>query len=114
MTEEDKDDNPISEDDDSDEYAPSVKPKPRPFKVATKPLTKEKGKIGSPAAGAGRRSTRTVSLLEKQIKDISLLDGVDDSITIVPNRKARAAYGGPDVEFVPGKYDVDTTKKKKR
>lgn len=114
MTEEDEDHDPISEDDDSDEYAPSTKPKPRPFKVATKPLTKAKAKIGTPAGGAGRRSTRTVSLLEKQMEDISLLEGADDSITIVPNRKARAAYGGPDVEFVPGKYDVDTTKTKKR
>lgn len=59
-----------------------------------------------------------MSLLEKQIKDLSLLedgtDGADDSVTILPNRKARAAYGGPDVVFVPGKGDLDTTKKKKR
>jgi hypothetical protein len=110
-------DDPISEDDDSDEYAPSAKPKSRPFKVATKPSGKDKGKAGSPVAKIGRRSTRTVSLLEKQIKYISLSEGTcgaDDSVTIVPNRKARAAYGGTDVEFVPGKDDIDTTKRKKR
>ncbi|KAG2155501.1 kinesin-domain-containing protein [Suillus clintonianus] len=109
-------DDPISEDDESDDYAPPAKAKSRPIKVAIKPLAK--GKVGSPAATTGRRSTRTVSLLEKQLKDISLLEdgtgGADDSITILPNRKARAAYGGPDVVFVPGKDDIDITKKKKR
>ncbi|OAX44922.1 kinesin-domain-containing protein [Rhizopogon vinicolor AM-OR11-026] len=116
MTEEDEslEDDPISEDDDSDEYALSAKPKPRLFKVVTKPSAKQKAKVGSPVAKTGRRSTRTVSSLEKQIKDISLSDGADDSVTIVPNRKARAAYGGPDVDFVPGKDDIDTTKRKKR
>jgi hypothetical protein len=113
--EESVEDDPISEDDESD-YAPLAKAKSRPFKVAAKPPAK--GKAGIPATRTSRRSTRTVSLLEKQIKDLSLLeDGtgdVDDSITILPNRKARAVYGGPDVVFVPGKGDLDTTKKKKR
>ncbi|KAG2149677.1 kinesin-domain-containing protein [Suillus cothurnatus] len=113
--EESVEDDPISEDDESD-YAPLAKAKSRPFKVAAKPPAK--GKAGIPAARTSRRSTRTVSLLEKQIKDLSLLDDgtgdVDDSITILPNRKARAVYGGPDVVFVPGKGDLDTTKKKKR
>jgi hypothetical protein len=119
VTEEDEGlaDDLVTEDDDSDEYTPSAKPTPRPFKVATKRLAKEKGKMGSSVTKAGHRSTRSVSLLGKQIKDISLSEdicGADDSITIVPNRKARAAYGGTDVEFVPGKGDIDTTKRKKR
>lgn len=113
--EESVEDDPIS-DDESDIYTPPTKAKSRPFKVAIKPLAK--GKVGSSAANTGFRSTRSVSLLEKQIKDLSLLedgtDGADDSVTILPNRKARAAYGGPDVVFVPGKGDLDTTKKKKR
>ncbi|KAG1783598.1 kinesin-domain-containing protein [Suillus placidus] len=115
MTEEEESD-PISEDDESDDYAPPAKANSKPFKVVVKPLAK--GTVGSPAAQTGRRSTRTVSLLEKQIKDLSLLEdgtgGADDSVTILPDRKARAAYGGPDVVFVPGKGDLDTTKKKKR
>lgn len=114
--EESVEDDPISEDDESDIYTPPTKTKSRPFKVVIKPLAK--GKVGSSAANTGLRSTRSVSLLEKQIKDLSLLedgtDGADDSATILPNRKARAAYGGPDVVFVPGKGDLDTTKKKKR
>lgn len=113
---EDSVDDPISEDDESDDYAPLAKVKSRPFRVAVKPLAKEK--VGITEAKTGRRSTRTVSLLEKQVKDLSLLEydigGADDSVTILPNRKARAAYGGPDVVFVPGKGDLDTTKKKKR
>ncbi|KAG1757256.1 kinesin-domain-containing protein [Suillus lakei] len=117
MTEEESvEDDPISEDDESDDYAPPAKAKSRPFQVAVKPLAK--GKVESQATKTGRRSTRTVSLLEKQIKDISIVEvgtgGADDSVTILPNRKARAAYGGPDVVFVPGKGDLDTTKKKKR
>ncbi|KAG2044339.1 hypothetical protein BDR03DRAFT_234897 [Suillus americanus] len=118
MTEEEEsmEDDPISEDDESDDYAPLAKAKSRPFKVAAKPLAK--GKVGIPESRISRRSTRTVSLLGKQIKDLSLLeDGTgdaDDSVTILPNRKARAAYGGPDVVFVPGQGDLDTTKKKKR
>ncbi|KAG1773012.1 kinesin-domain-containing protein [Suillus occidentalis] len=114
--EESVEDDPISEDDESDIYTPPTKTKSRPFKVVIEPLAK--GKVGSSAANTGFRSTRSVSLLEKQIKDLSLLedgtDGADDSVTILPNRKARAAYGGPDVVFVPGKGDLDTTKKKKR
>lgn len=120
MTEEEGsvEDDPITEYDESDDYAPLAKAKSRPFKMADKPLAKGKGKVGNPTTETGRRSTRTVSLLEKQIKDLSLLEdgtgGADDSVTILPNRKARAVYGGPDVVFVPGKGDLDTTKKKKR
>ncbi|KAG1787830.1 kinesin-domain-containing protein [Suillus plorans] len=120
MTEEEGsvEDDPITEYDESDDFAPLAKAKSRPFKMADKPLAKGKGKVGNPTAETGRRSTRTVSLLEKQIKDLSLLEdgtgGADDSVTILPNRKARAVYGGPDVVFVPGKGDLDTTKKKKR
>jgi len=115
--EESLEDDSISEDDNSDEYAPSAKPTPRPFKVATKRLTKAKEKTSSPVAKTGRRSTRAVSLLEKGVNDISLSEGIcgaDDSVTIVPNRKIHAAYGGSDVEFVAGKVDIATTKKKKR
>ncbi|KAF9229627.1 kinesin-domain-containing protein [Gyrodon lividus] len=67
-----------------------------------------------------RRSTKSaVSKLEQDINGLSISGDVgpevDDSVIILPNRRVRQAtaeLGG--VEYVPGKGEVDTMKKKKR
>jgi hypothetical protein len=49
--------------------------------------------------------------------DLERVPGGDDSVLVIPNRKARAAAivnGGPDVTYIPRKGEVDVAKKRKR
>lgn len=101
-------------DDASDDYIPPTAAKnTKDHKKATHDKTSKKSK--------GKRSTRSVSKLEREIKGLSIggdaLAEADNSVVILPNRKSRQAVmeaEGAGVEYIPGKGEVDPGKKKKR
>ncbi|OBZ79245.1 Kinesin-like protein KIF20A [Grifola frondosa] len=129
-----------SDEDDSDVLSASVEdskqptsntPKGRSSKIGMKaqtPLAKAKHMLSvapSPIfeadvkAGRAKANFRGSKLagLQQSMDELSLEDDPDDSTVIIPNRKARqeaVAHGGPGVEYVPGKGEVDMTKKRKR
>ncbi|KAF8139970.1 kinesin-domain-containing protein [Boletus edulis] len=111
---EDAEDAVSANDDGSDDYIPPAAAKSsKSYKRETRDKVLKKS--------TGKRSTRSVSKLEQEIKGLSIagdaLAGADDSVVILPNRKLRKAAveaGGPGVEYVPGKGEVDPVKKKKR
>jgi hypothetical protein len=91
--------------------------------VPPPPKAKTKGKAkGAPLP----HDDDTPITAPRRLSKISLADMDDlepapdgeDSVLVIPNRKARAnaiANGGPDVTYVPQqKGEVDTAKKKKR
>ncbi|KIK98327.1 hypothetical protein PAXRUDRAFT_823970 [Paxillus rubicundulus Ve08.2h10] len=100
---------------DSDDYVPLV---PAPGKTKNQKAPPQ----AAPAKSAQRRSTKSVvSKLEQDMNGLVISGGVvpeaEDSIIILPNRRIRqetVELGGPGVEYVPGKGEVDTVKKKKR
>lgn len=101
-------------DDTSSDYIP-----PATEKNAKEPKKEIKDKASK--TSAGKRSTKSVSKLEREIKSLSIGNDIsaetEDSVIILPNRKLRQAAtetGGPDVEYVSGKGEVDPVKKKKR
>lgn len=109
---EDEDETESTNDDASDDYIPAAK-NTKGYKKATQDKTLDKS--------TGKRSMKSVSKLEREIKSLSIggdaLVGADDSVIILPNRKLRKAAveaGGPGTEYVPGKGEVDPAKKKKR
>ncbi|KAH7927415.1 kinesin-domain-containing protein [Leucogyrophana mollusca] len=122
--EEGEEEEPCSEDDDEDDYVPLVAAKSsRKSQTANAEPKSISSKRTESSTKPGRRSTRTKNSLslEQKMADLSILSGdgtgADDSAIIVPNKKARqaaAALGGPSVEYVPRKGEVDTVKKKKR
>ncbi|KIJ68715.1 hypothetical protein HYDPIDRAFT_106954 [Hydnomerulius pinastri MD-312] len=101
-------------DDDEDDYVPPppAKKGPNPKAPARPALPKL---VNSKASSTGRRSTKSaVSKLEQDMNVLSISDdvvpGADDSAIILPNRRLRQAteaLGGPGVEYVPGKGEVD-------
>lgn len=101
-------------DDASDDYIPPTTAKnTKDHKRGTRDKVSKKS--------TGKRSTRSVSKLEQEIQCLSIrgdaLAEADDSVVILPKRKFRQAtveVGGPGTEDVPGKGEVDPTKKKKR
>ncbi|KAH7883877.1 kinesin-domain-containing protein, partial [Phlebopus sp. FC_14] len=104
--------------DDEDDYVPPI----------PAPVTKARHVNVSPNPYAfevmhsvQRSSKHTTLQLEQQMAGMLISDdvtpGADDSAVILPNRKAQqaaAGTGGPGVEYVPGKGEVDVVKKKKR
>ena len=101
----------LSTDDASDDYiAPTTAKSVKGDKKATQDKASK--------TGTSKRSTRSVSKLEREIKGLSMGDAeADDSVIILPNRKLRQGVmeaGSPGVEYVPGKGEVDAVKKKKR
>ena len=114
ISHEDEAEDVSSDDGASDDYIPPTAAKnTKGSKRATSDKVSKKS--------TGKRSTRSVSKLEREIKGLTLggdaLAGADDSVVILPNRKLREAaveVGGPGIEYVPGKGEVDTVKKKKR
>ncbi|KAH7915155.1 kinesin-domain-containing protein [Hygrophoropsis aurantiaca] len=115
--------NESGNDEDLDDYTPPAKPsgKSRTSTTASKAISSKS--VPNDIKAKQRSSRRKSSLgLEHQMTGLSVLSeddipGADDSVIIVPNRKARqvaAAVGGPGIEYVPRKGEVDTVKKKKR
>lgn len=99
-------------DDVSDDYIPPTAAK---NSKSHKRATRDKASKTS----TGKRAMRSVSKLEREMKGLSIEDEAlaDDSVVILPNRKLRQTAveaGGPGVEYVPGKGEVDPVKKKKR
>ncbi|KAH0838561.1 kinesin-domain-containing protein [Lanmaoa asiatica] len=98
----------------SDDYIPTIAAKhTKDHKKATDDKASKKS--------TGKRLTRSVSKLEQEIKGLSIgndtLAEADNSIVILPNRKLRQAVveaGGPGIDYIPGKGEVDPVKKKKR
>ncbi|KAF9243827.1 kinesin-domain-containing protein [Melanogaster broomeanus] len=87
--------------DESDDYVPPT------------PAAVKKGKTKPAKTSTGRRGTKSagLSILGDAVPE------ADDSVVILPNRRVRQAtveLKGPGVEYVPGKGEVDTVKKKKR
>jgi hypothetical protein len=101
-------------DDASDDYIPpTVAKNTKDHKKATHDKASKKS--------TDKRSTKSVSKLEREIKGLSIggdaLAEVDNSVVILPNRKLRQAAmeaGGAGAEYIPGKGEVDPGKKKKR
>ncbi|KAF8559379.1 kinesin-domain-containing protein [Imleria badia] len=109
---EDEEDMVLSTNDDaSDDYIPPTADKnTKDHKRGTQDKVSKKS--------TGKRSTRSVSKLEREIQGLSIggdaLAEADDSVVILPNRKLRreaVEAAGPGVEYVP---EVDPAKKKKR
>lgn len=101
-------------DDASDDYIP-----PTAAKKSMNHKKETRGKASK--TSTGKRSTRSVSKLEREIKGLSIGDDTlaeaDESVVILPNRKhlqAAVEAGGQGVEYIPGKGEVDPVKKKKR
>ncbi|KAL4069405.1 kinesin-domain-containing protein [Scleroderma citrinum] len=109
---------PLSIDDD-DDYVPPTATKT----MKSAQHTRHSKPAVTTATGKMQRSARSssVSKLEQEMNVLKLADDVipeaDESVIIVPNRKARQAtaeVGGQDIEYVPLKGETDTVKKKKR
>lgn len=101
-------------DDASDDYIP-------PTAAKNTKNTKKETHDKASKKSTGKRPTRSVSKLEREIKGLSIGGDApaeaDNSVVILPNRKLRQAAveaGGAGAEYIPGKGEVDPAKKKKR
>ncbi|KAG1715798.1 hypothetical protein ID866_1374 [Astraeus odoratus] len=119
VEEEEEEEEALSESEDN--YVP---PTAASKKKTTRETEPPKAAIPKPVTTTSktRRSTKSsISRLEEEMNVLTIIDDVDseadDSVIVVPNKKTRQATvekGGPGVEVIPHKGEVETVKKKKR
>ncbi|EIW86481.1 kinesin-domain-containing protein [Coniophora puteana RWD-64-598 SS2] len=108
--EEELDEEPLTEDDEEDDYVPSP-PIKQPSRGKPAPPRLDPPSKGPRSSKPGQRK---VSTLVDDMDRLGLDGDADDSVIIVPDRKARKAAVPEGIEYVPRPGVTDVGKKKKR